>query len=158
MELGANNVDKPNEKPVKSLGKPLLASRRRSHVATKVKPFNRDQIDKRTNAYKMFTALYAAVESDVGGADQISAVTQQLIEAFCIISVQLNDMSARSLAGQNINISLADISLAASTLTRLASRIGLRRVPRTLDQYLEKRSAISSHDIAERLERLNAKS
>jgi hypothetical protein len=88
----------------------------------------------------MFESLYAAIAADIGGVDQVSAVQRELIEAFCGVAIRLNDLNTRGLAGQPVD--LADLSLAASTLTRLASRIGIHRVPRdvTLDPIAYARS------------------
>ncbi len=76
---------------------------------------------------------------DVGGPTEVSAVQLQLIETFAAMAVHVNDLSTRGLAGEPVDV--GELSLAASTLTRLASRIGIRRVPRTvkadLHDYLE---------------------
>jgi hypothetical protein len=116
------------------------AKRRRQHKAVKIRPFTREQLDQRTAAFKMFESLYAAIAADIGGVDQVSAVQRELIEAFCGVAIRLNDLNTRGLAGQPVD--LADLSLAASTLTRLASRIGIHRVPRdvTLDPIAYARS------------------
>jgi hypothetical protein len=116
------------------------AKRRRPHKAVKIRPFTREQLDQRTAAFKMFESLYAAIAADIGGVDQVSAVQRELIEAFCGVAIRLNDLNTRGLAGQPVD--LADLSLAASTLTRLASRIGIHRVPRdvTLDPIAYARS------------------
>jgi hypothetical protein len=129
---------------------PAKPRRRRPHKSQKARPFAIEQLDKRTAAYAMFENLFAAVQSDCGGPDQISAVSRELILMFCSLAVYANDLSARGLAGQVIE--LGDLSLAASTLTRLASRIGLRRIPKPtmgLADYLE---SIKNDDVAESTE------
>ena len=126
MSSGMDAVVKlPASKPAESPDKP---ARRRRHRPTKLRPFTRDQLDQRSAAFKMFESLYAAIEADAGGADQISAIQRELIEAFCSVALRMNDLSTRGLAGQSIDLS--ELSLAASTLTRLAQRIGIHRVPR----------------------------
>ena len=92
------------------------------------RPYTRAELDKRTAAYQMFERLVADIIRDVGGEGEVSAVRYQLIEAFCGMAIRMNDMSSRSLAGQPVDLS--ELSLAASTLTRLATRIGLKRAPR----------------------------
>lgn len=101
---------------------------RRPHTQTKPKPFTRDDLDGRTHAAQLYDRLYANIAADAGGEDQLSAIQRELITAFCAVSLRLNDMSTRALIGQNIELS--DLSLAASTLVRIASRIGITRVPR----------------------------
>jgi hypothetical protein len=102
--------------------------RRRSSWNKQARPFTREQLDQRTVAFRMFENLVASVIRDVGGESEISAVQRELIEAFCGIAIRLNDLNSRGLAGQPVD--LADLSLAASTLTRLASRIGVHRISR----------------------------
>jgi hypothetical protein len=79
--------------------------RRRSSWNKQARPFTREQLDQRTVAFRMFENLVASVIRDVGGESEISAVQRELVD-------------------------LADLSLAASTLTRLASRIGVHRISR----------------------------
>ena len=113
---------------------PAKPRRRRPHKSQKARPFTVEQLDKRTAAYQMFETLFAAIVADAGGADQISSIQRELIGAFCSMAVYTNDLSARGLAGQDIQ--LGELSLAASTLTRLASRIGIARVPRQVGTTL----------------------
>jgi hypothetical protein len=115
--------------------------RRRPYTVKKPRPFNRKQLDQRTVAYRMFDNLVTAVIQDAGGESEISAVQRELIETFASIAIRVQDMSARSLAGQQVD--LGELSLAASTLTRLASRIGVHRVARnitTLADYLQQQT------------------
>ena len=100
--------------------------RRRPYKPTKARPFTREQLDQRTAAFKMFDNLVASVIQDAGGEREISAVQRELIEAFAGVAIRVNDLNTRGLAGQPGDLS--ELSLAASTLTRLASRIGIRRV------------------------------
>ena len=103
-------------------------TRRRKHKATKARPFTREKLDKLTAAFKMFDNLVASVIQDAGGEREISAVQRELIEAFAGVAIRVNDLNTRGLAGQPVDLS--ELSLAASTLTRLASRIGVHRVAR----------------------------
>ena len=102
------------------------AKRRRQHKAVKIRPFTREQLDQRSAAFKMFENLVASVIQDVGGEKEVTAVQRELIEAFAGVAIRVNDLNTRGLAGQPVNLS--ELSLAASTLTRLASQIGVRRV------------------------------
>ena len=71
--------------------------------------------------------------------------------------VYFQDLNIKHLQG--LPVDLADLSLAASTMTRLASRIGLERVARdvTFDQLLDRRKALADQDIIDRLDDLHGK-
>ena len=105
---------------------PTKRRKRKPYKPTKPRPFTRDQLDQRTAAFRMFDNLVVSVIQDVGGEREISAVQRELIEAFAGVAIRVNDLNSRGLAGQPVDLS--ELSLAASTLTRLASRIGIRRV------------------------------
>jgi hypothetical protein len=95
----------------------------RPNRPTKFTPLTREQLDARTHAAKLWDQMEARITSEVGG--DVTAVQQALITAFCSVAISLNDLTAKNLLGQPTNI--ADLSLAASTLTRLAQRIGVAR-------------------------------
>jgi hypothetical protein len=85
-------------------------------------------LDSRTAAAKMWDALAANITADCGGESEISTVRRTLIDAFCVVVIRLNDLNTKGLLGQPVD--LTELSLAASTLTRLATRIGVERVAR----------------------------
>ena len=91
-------------------------------------------LNSRTHAAKMWDSLRANIIADCGGENETSTVKRTLIDAFCGVAIQLIDINTKGLLGQPVD--LAELSLAASTLTRLASRIGIDRVPRDVGQSL----------------------
>jgi hypothetical protein len=102
--------------------------RRRPHRATRPQLLTRDQLDGRTNAAKMFDQLVADIESDLGGRDRLSTIQRSLIEGFVGAAVTLHSLNVRLALGQDID--LAQHAQAVSAMVRVATRLGVRRVPR----------------------------
>jgi hypothetical protein len=103
----------------------------------KVRLLTRQNLDGRTKARKQFDAIADGVADDLKGSGKLSTIQLHLIEAFAGCAIIINAINAQLLSGEDIDI--ADHSQAASTLVRLASRLGLKHAPRdasTLDQYL----------------------
>jgi hypothetical protein len=103
----------------------------------RVKLVTRQNLDGRTKARKQFDAIADGVADDLKGSGALSTIQLHLIEAFAGCALIINAINAKLLSGEDIDIT--DHSQAASTLVRLASRLGLKHVPRdvsTLDQYL----------------------
>jgi hypothetical protein len=92
----------------------------------------RSDLDGRTNAAKYFDRLVGAVETDLAGPDELSAVEKVLIEAFAGAAVSLQHMNAKLALGQEIDIS--EHSSCVGALVRVASRLGLRRRQRDVTQ------------------------
>src|SRR5215472_10521199 len=101
---------------------------KRRHVATKPQLRSPDQLDGRSNAAKQFDAIADGIAADLGGEDQLTTVQRHLVEAFAGAAIHVNDINARLLLGEEIDI--VAHSTAISTMVRVASRIGLSRVPR----------------------------
>src|SRR5262249_24545049 len=74
---------------------------------------------------KLLDGLPAAIEADLGGADQLSAIERNLIQAFAGAAVTLHHLNARLMAGEEIN--LAQHAQAVTAMVRVASRLGLQR-------------------------------
>jgi hypothetical protein len=91
----------------------------------KIRLLDRSHLDGRTHSAKVFTQLAAAIESDLGGRDELSAIELQLIEAFCGASVMLNHLNAKLVQSESVDP--LEYAQAASTLVRIANRLGLRR-------------------------------
>ena len=102
--------------------------RRRPHRATRPHLLTRDQLDGRTNAAKMFDHLVANIESDLGGRAQLSTIQRALIEGFVGAAVILHHLNTQLALGQDVD--LAQHAQAVSAMVRVASRLGVRRVPR----------------------------
>ena len=78
----------------------------------------------------MWDTLASNIIADAGGESEISTIQRTLIDAFCEVAIRLNHLNTKGLLGQTVD--LAELSLAASTLTRLASRIGITGCPARL--------------------------
>ena len=105
----------------------------------KVRLLTRDHLDGRTRAHRLFNEISRGVASDLGGEDRISVVQKHLIEAFSSVCVHLSALNVKLLQGEDVDI--IQHSQAISTLVRVASRLGVTRVPReveSLDQYLKR--------------------
>src|SRR5262245_39836854 len=78
--------------------------RGRYRKRTNVKLVGRNHLDGRTHAARKFDSTVAGIASDLGGADQLSTVQRNLIEAFAGASALLNHMNAQLLTGQQVNL------------------------------------------------------
>jgi hypothetical protein len=105
--------------------------------AGKIRLLSRKALDGRRKEAKQFDAIASAIAKELG-EDQLSTVQRHLIEAFAGCVITLQSINAQLLLGGEINV--AEQSQAASTLVRLASRIGIERKPRDVtpsaDEYI----------------------
>jgi hypothetical protein len=106
---------------------PDAATMRTGNGKGKVRLLTRASLDGRTRARRQFDAIAEGIAADLS-PDQLSTVRKHLIEAFAGMAVVMNDLNARMLAGESIDLS--EQAQTATTLTRLATRIGLARIPR----------------------------
>jgi hypothetical protein len=90
----------------------------------KLRFLTRQHIDGRTRARKQFDKIIEGITNDLGGADAITTVQQQLIEAAASCSVMLDDLNARQLRGENVTVLRNQTSI---TLLRIASRLGISK-------------------------------
>jgi hypothetical protein len=94
--------------------------------------------------------ICALVVSDLGGADHLTEARISLIRRFASLCVLSEDLDARIADGEEIDISR--YSKMSSTLVRLATRIGLKRVPKNvtphLHDYLEAASNEQTDEVA----------
>jgi hypothetical protein len=90
----------------------------------------RDQIDRRTKSFLKFDAIASGIAEDLGGSKQLTTVQCSLVEAFAGIALAVNDLNARLLLGEEINIT--EQSTAVSTMVRVAHRIGMGRIARNI--------------------------
>jgi hypothetical protein len=63
-------------------------------------------LDRRTNAAKTFDRIRAGIRADLGGDDMLTTVEVALIDAFAGVTIQLHDLHARLLLGQQIKLGL----------------------------------------------------
>lgn len=107
-------------------------------------------IDGRSAIARRFRDIIAAVAVDQGGADRMSEARLQLVRRFAAAAVCAEQLESRLANGEQIDIT--QHSLLASTLVRIAQRIGidrkLRHVVPSLREYLEHKDneAIESKD------------
>jgi hypothetical protein len=104
---------------------PAKPTRRRSKRATRPQLLSRKQLDGRTNAAKEFDRLCAAIEVDLGGHDQLSAIEVALVEAFAGAAVTLQHLNAQLALGQPIDLS--QHAQCVGAMVRVAARLGLQR-------------------------------
>ena len=111
---------------------------RRPHRSVRPKLLNIKGLDRRTAARKAFDALVAEIEHDLGGREQLSAIEKSLIQAYAGSAILLDDLNARVVLGQEIDVGTH--AQVTSALVRIASRLGLQRRQRdvtpTVEEYL----------------------
>lgn len=103
-------------------------------------------VDQRSATARRYKDLFQSIAADQGGIDRLSEARAQLIRRFAAASVLAEQMEARLVGGENID--LQEYSQLSSTLVRLAQRIGIdrraRNVTPTLAEYLEAKA--NEHD------------
>jgi hypothetical protein len=100
----------------------------------KLRLIQRDDLDGRTRARRQFDAIAEGVADDLKGTPGgLSTVKLHLIEAFAGLAIATNALNARLLAGEEVEIS--DLAQAASTLARVAMRIGTERIAKEISTF-----------------------
>ncbi len=96
-------------------------------------------IDGRSATARRYRDILAALTSDQGGADRISEARTQLCRRFAAAACLAEAVEAKLVGGEPID--LQEHALLASTLVRLAQRIGIDRRAReivpSIEQYIE---------------------
>jgi hypothetical protein len=110
----------------------VKAPRRRRPA--KMPVISRVQVDGRTYAARVFDKIVGDVTADLGGRDQLSAVEATLVEAFAGCAVMVDDYNTRALLGERPDPFV--YCQVASTLVRVASRLGLQRRARDVGPTL----------------------
>jgi hypothetical protein len=82
-------------------------------------------LDKRTAAYRRTCELIAAVEADLGGADQLSTGERQIVQRAALTGALAEDLEARWLAGEDIDAAL--YAALGNAQRRLLECLGLSR-------------------------------
>ena len=96
----------------------------------------RDQLDGRSTAAREFNRLAAEIQNDLGGADRLSAVERNLVEAYVGSCLTMQALNVKLVMGQQIDHGLH--ALVAGAMVRIASRLGLQRRPKPVeDLYTE---------------------
>ena len=86
--------------------------------------------DGRRHIAKRFRDIANAIVSDLGGLNQLSESKLQLIRRFSAAACLAEELESAFARGEPVDIS--QHSLLSSTLVRLATRIGLNRVAKTV--------------------------
>ena len=82
--------------------------------------------------------------SDMGGLDRCSEIKLGLLRRLAAATVVAELLEAKMVNGEQVDV--GQLCTLASTTVRIASRLGLERVPREvepIDRYLERRYAES---------------
>src|SRR5216683_1201357 len=116
--------------PVKKPRAPAGMGPPRKSRAFKARLLTCAALDGRTHARKHFVAVAKGISEDLGGADVLSTVQKSLVEAFAGIAVHVHNLNAHLLKGDKVDI-LAH-SQAISTMVRVATRLGMRRIARDI--------------------------
>ena len=85
-----------------------------------------------------YRAILANMCSDAGGLDRCTEVRLQLIRRFSALAVHAELMDGRFIKGEDVDV--LRYAVIASTLCRIASRIGMKRAQRQvpyLSEYME---------------------
>jgi hypothetical protein len=120
---------------------------RRSHKASAPQLLTRDRLDGRRNAVAIFDKHARAIQNDLGGADQLSAIQLDLIEAFVGEALVMQTMNSKILLGQEVDLGLH--ALVAGAMCRLATRLGVKRqardvTPTSLAAYLATKEEVEA--------------
>lgn len=98
-------------------------------------------LDGRTAAAKAARALVADLESDLGGADRLSAGERALVVRAAVTTAMLEHIEATWLSGGEMDV--AAYTALANVQRRLLTTVGLQRRPRDvtpdLDDYVANR-------------------
>jgi hypothetical protein len=117
---------------------------RRRHRAVKPQLLTRGTLDKRSSAFKLFNRLAADIEADLGGRDQLSTIELTLIEAYVGATVTLQHLNTQLALGQPID--LGQHAQAVSAMVRVASRLGLQRRARSVNELSLSEILQEGHD------------
>ena len=90
-------------------------------------------LDGRSLAARRFRELNLAIASDLGGADQLSAVQAQIVKRFSGVSVLGEMLEARLVAGDP-ELDLGAYATLLNSSARLAQLVGLKRQPRVSER------------------------
>lgn len=86
-----------------------------------------DALDRRTRPYRRYDSIRAAVLSDMGGEANVSEVQRQLISKFATLALQLEEIEAAALEGEQIDLDL--FGRCSGHMHRIAMTLGVKRVP-----------------------------
>jgi hypothetical protein len=91
-------------------------------------------IDGRSAAARRVYDICSAIAADLGGADRLSETRLSLVRRFASLATLAEEQEARLAEGKEVDV--ATLAGLSSTLCRLASRIGLKRVAKDITPTL----------------------
>ena len=107
-------------------------------AAPKVRLMTLAELDGRTNAAKAARGLIADLESDMGGADRLSAGERVLVVRAAVSTAMIEHIEATWLSGGELDVNA--YTALVNVQRRLLTTVGLKRQPRDvtpdLDQYV----------------------
>jgi hypothetical protein len=90
---------------------------------------------------RRFRDLCANIAADAGGVDRLSTIQLDLIRKYASLAMLGEKLQADLINGREVN--LGELVVISSTLSRLATRIGLKRVAKdvtpSLDEFMRQR-------------------
>jgi hypothetical protein len=126
-----STASSPGSGPSKRPGK-IRKPKRRPGLSNQSRVTNGSEllpgVDGRSPTARRYRDLVNIISADHGGADFLSESRMQLIRRFAAASVLAEQLEARIVAGQQID--LEEHAKLSSTLVRLTNHLGLERVPR----------------------------
>jgi hypothetical protein len=129
----ADRQDAASPNPVRKPRRPQAVGKRPKGYwkRTRPAPLVRAEMDGRTVSAKLFDRVVGDIQGDLGGKESCSTIELNLIEAFAGVVLQLEALNCQQLLGKPIDLPI--YCLAASTLVRVATRLGVSRRPRTVE-------------------------
>jgi hypothetical protein len=91
-------------------------------------------VDGRSLIARRYHDIASAIIADQGGADHLSEARLQLVRRFAAAAVIAEQMEAKLASGAEINI--VEHAQLSSTLVRIASHIGINRIPKSITPSL----------------------
>jgi hypothetical protein len=130
-------MDADTSLPQAPCRKPTVANRKpqERYAAFRATPYARDGIDSRTRPYRRYGTIKGAITSDLGGDEHITELQRQLISKFAAMAMQLEDMEAAAVAGEEIDLDL--FGRISGHCRRIAESLGLKRVPKDVTPLAE---------------------
>jgi hypothetical protein len=97
-------------------------------------------LEQATDSARFFGRMVRAIESDLGGRRGLSRIQTELVHAFCGAATAVNYLNRQVILGEGSEIDFSGFAVLASTMLRIGSKLGLRRIPRdvtpTVTDYL----------------------
>jgi hypothetical protein len=107
--------------------------------------------DKRGPAARRFKDIFAAIISDLGGADRLSEGQKQLARRCSLLAVQCEEIEGRAVLGEEIDLDA--YGMMTDRLGRAFQRLGLKRIAKNItpaiDDYLAAKARQANSKLAD---------